>query len=117
MVLLRAVRCVKPTCGRFRGPVPGNRTSMVVGEELTPDERQTLDLIHALKLTGNLHPLIKVLRDGDVGPERARDALRLLGELDLDLLVQVALDTLITTYVRDPGLALQSRRTIRSEPA
>lgn len=70
---------------------------MAPHEELTPEEHQTLELIHALKQTGNLHPLVQVLRDGDVGRERARDALRLLGELDLDLLVQVVLDTLIVT--------------------
>ena len=51
-----------------------------------------------------------------VGPERARDALRLLGELDLELLVQVALDTLIDDYVNDPALALQNRRAARGEP-
>jgi len=35
-----------------------------------------------------------------------------VGELDLKLLVQVALDTLIRDYV-DPGLALQNRRAVR----
>ncbi len=56
---------------------------MAVDEGLTPEEQQTADLVDALKKTGNLHPLIEVLRDGEAGPERARDALQLLGELDL----------------------------------
>jgi hypothetical protein len=47
----------------------------------------------------------------------ARDALLLLGELDLELLVQVALDTLIRDYVEDPGLAHQTRREIRGNNA
>ena len=65
--------------------------------------------------SGNLYPLIARLRDGDLGPESARDALRALGELDLDLLVQVTLDGLITTYLDDPGLAHQPRRAVRGE--
>jgi hypothetical protein len=32
--------------------------------------------------------------------------LRLLGELDLDLLVQITLDRLITAYLEDPGLRI-----------
>ena len=53
----------------------------------------------------NLHPLIARLRAGDIGPESTRGALRVLAELDLDLLVQVTLDSLVTTYLDDPGLA------------
>ncbi len=52
---------------------------------------------------------------GPPRPERARHALQLLGELDLQLLVQVALDTLIDDYVSDPGLALQDRRAVRGQ--
>jgi hypothetical protein len=36
-----------------------------------------------------------------------------LGELDLDLLVQVALDTLIDDYVEDPAFAHKTRRHVR----
>jgi hypothetical protein len=57
------------------------------------------------------------VRDGDEGPERARDALLLLGEFDLELLVQVTLDTLIDGYVEDPGLAHQTRREMRGSDA
>ena len=79
----------------------------------TPEERATADLVKALRETGNLRPLVAVLRAPDGGPERARDALLLLGELDVELLVQVALDTLIDDHVDDPALALQTRREIR----
>jgi hypothetical protein len=67
---------------------------MEVSEVPTPEERATADLVKALRRTGNLRPLVTVLRDGDEGPERSRDALLLLGEFDLELLVQVTLDTL-----------------------
>ncbi len=80
---------------------------------MTPGERETVSLVDALSSTGNLHPLIARLREDGVGPERARDALRTLAELDLDLLVQITLDTLIDAYVTDPGVAHQTRRAIR----
>jgi hypothetical protein len=38
-------------------------------------------------------------------------------EFDLELLVQVTLDTLIDAYVEDPGLAHQTRREIRGSDA
>jgi hypothetical protein len=90
---------------------------MVVSEVPTPEEREIAELVRALRDTGNLRPLVTVLRGGDGGPERARDALLLLGELDLELLVQVALDTLIDGFVGDPGLAYQTRREIRGSDA
>ena len=65
--------------------------------------------------TGNLGPLLTVLRGSDGGPERARDALLLLGELDVELLVQIALDTLIADHIEDPALAVQTRRAVRPE--
>lgn len=88
---------------------------MAIEDGLTPDEQRTADLVQALRDTGDLRPLIKALRDGDAGPERARDTLQVLGELDLRLLVQVALDTLISDYVDDPGLAVQTRRALRGQ--
>lgn len=84
-------------------------------DDLPPDERATLELVTDLAASGNLHELIARLREGELGPERARDALRVLGELDLDLLVQVTLDSLITTYLDDPGLAHQTRRAVRGQ--
>lgn len=81
----------------------------------TPEERETAELVKALRRTGDLSPLATVLRAPDGGPERARDALQLLGELDVELLVQVALDALIDRYVADPALARQTRRQIRGD--
>jgi hypothetical protein len=94
--------------GGYSGPVASS-------EAPTPEELQAADLVKALRATGNMHPLVAVLREGDGGPERARDALMLLGELDLELLVQVALDTLIEEHVEDPARARQTRRQMRGE--
>jgi hypothetical protein len=90
---------------------------MAALEGPTPAERETAELVKALRATGNLRPLVAVLRNPDGGPECARDALLLLGELDLELLVQVALDTMIQDYVEDPGLAHQTRREMRGSDA
>jgi hypothetical protein len=84
-------------------------------DDLTSEERTTIDLAAQLRESGNLHPLIARLRDGEVGPERARDALRILAELDLDLLLQITLDGLISVYLEDPTLAHQPRRVVRSK--
>ncbi|MEA2169630.1 MAG: hypothetical protein QOF76_2930 [Solirubrobacteraceae bacterium] len=90
---------------------------MAASEEHTPEERKTAELVKALRETGNLRPLVAVLRGHDRGPERARDALLLLAELDPELLAQVALDTLIDDYVEDPALAQQTRRLVRGGAA
>jgi hypothetical protein len=84
-------------------------------DDLSLEEQATLELATELVVTGNLHPLIARLKDGALGPESAPDALRLLGELDLDLLVRITLDSLITTYLDDPALAHQPRRAIRGQ--
>ena len=83
--------------------------------DLPADERTASELAAQLRDSGNLHPLIARLRNGEVGPERSRDALRILAELDVDLLVQITLDALISVYLEDPGLAHQPRRAVRSE--
>lgn len=88
---------------------------MAFADDLSPEEQATLELVTDLMATGNLHPLIARLRDGELGPESARDALRSLGEYDLDLLVQITLDGLATTYLEDPGLAHQPRRVVPRE--
>ncbi|MGN6872133.1 MAG: hypothetical protein ACTHMY_27395 [Solirubrobacteraceae bacterium] len=85
---------------------------MALSDDLSLEEQATLELATQLVATGNLHPLIARLRDGELGPESARDALRILAELDLDLLVQITLDSLVTTYVDDPGIAHQPRRVV-----
>lgn len=86
---------------------------MASDDDVSSDEQLTIDLVKDLQESGNLHPLIARLRDGEVGPEHARDALRVLFELDPDLLVQVTLDGLIEQYLVDPGLAHQPRRVVR----
>ena len=83
---------------------------LIPDPELSSAESASIALVNELVATGNLRPLIDVLRSGDRGPEDARDALRLLAEYDVDRLVQIALDTLITEYLADPGLAHQPRR-------
>lgn len=88
---------------------------MALADDLSLEEQATLELTKELVATGNLHPLIARLRDGELGPESARDALRLLAELDPELLVQITLDGLITTYLDDPGLAHQPRRVVSGE--
>jgi hypothetical protein len=84
-------------------------------DDLPADERTATELAAQLRDSGNLHPLIARLRNGELGPERARDALRILAEFDIDLLVQITLDGLISAYLEDPGLAHQPRRAVRSE--
>jgi hypothetical protein len=86
---------------------------LVAADELTPEEQETHDLVALLVETGDLHPLIAHLREARVGPERARDALRVLADLDVDLLIQVTLDGLIGAYLAEPGLAYQPRRDLR----
>ncbi len=88
---------------------------MAFAEDLPLEEQAKLELVSELVATGNLHPLIARLRDGELGPESARDALRTLAELDPDLLVQITLDGLVTTYLQDPGLAHQPRRVVPGE--
>ena len=82
---------------------------------LSAEDRATVELASQLRDSGSLHPLIARLRDGELGPERARDVLRVLSEYDVDLLVQITLDGLISTYLEDPGLAHQPRRAVRSD--
>jgi hypothetical protein len=84
-------------------------------DELPSEERATVELAAQLQASGNLHPLIARLRDGEVGPESARDVLRVLAEFDIEQLVQITLDGLIGAYLEDSGLAYQPRRVVRSE--
>jgi hypothetical protein len=82
-------------------------------EGLPRDEAKTVELVAQLIRTGDTGPLVALLRGADGGPERARDALALLGELDNTLLVQVALDALIDAHFDDPADARQPRRVVR----
>jgi hypothetical protein len=85
-------------------------------DEPTAEEREALALARRLIASADTGPLIASLRAGDGGPERARDALALLAELDPDLIVQVALDALIQAHLSDPAAARQSRRVVRDDP-
>jgi hypothetical protein len=76
-------------------------------------EDDTVFLVGLLRATADTRPLVSLLRGADGGPERARDALSLLGELDRELLVQVALDALIEGNFVDPAAAEQTRRVVR----
>lgn len=77
------------------------------------EEREALALAHQLVADGDTGPLITSLREGRDGPERVRSALVFLGELDPDLIVQVALDALIQAHVSKPSTARQTRRIVR----
>jgi hypothetical protein len=92
---------------------------MALADDRPLEEQATLEVATGLVATGNLHPLIARLRDGQLGPGSAREVLRTLGELDLDLLVQITLDGLIATKLEKPGPAHQPRRVVpgeRSQP-
>lgn len=80
---------------------------MTANDELSADERETLALVDALIRTGNLRPVIARLHEARDGRERARDALTVLGELDLDVLVQLALDALDHESVNFAGRTLK----------
>jgi hypothetical protein len=83
---------------------PASNAGLAV-DDLPPDERAAAGLAARLWDSGNLHPLIAQLRNGEIGPNCARDALRVLAELDVELLVQMTLDGLISAYLEYPGLA------------
>jgi hypothetical protein len=71
----------------------------------TADEEQTLSLVRQQRAEVDTAALITSLQDGRQGPERVRDALTLLAELDPDLIVQIALDALIQAHINDAAAA------------
>ena len=60
-------------------------------DELTPAEHAATDLVRRAIESGSLTPLVEAIRAGGQGPENAREALRMLVELDSDRLVQLVL--------------------------
>lgn len=66
-------------------------------------EQETLALVDVVIRTGSLRPVITLLHGTTGGEDRARDALTVLGELDLDVLVQLALTTLAEGRVDGGG--------------
>jgi hypothetical protein len=88
----------------------GNDTA-VHPDELTPEERMTVLMAEQVRDSGDVLPLLARL-EGPLGPELVRDTLRLLGELDLDLLVAIALDALTGSTV-EPARAHDAHLEIR----
>jgi hypothetical protein len=80
------------------------------------DEDAVLALVSRLRVDGDTAPLIALLTDGPEGPERVRDALTILAEIDPELIVQVVLDALLRAHLDDDGGAQQTRRVIRGSP-
>ena len=81
-------------------------------QNMSPEEQATLDLVTQLVATRDVHPLIARLRNGDVAPEGARAALRVLAEFDLDLMLQITVDGLMRT---NPAPTRQPRRPVRGD--
>ena len=75
----------------MRESVPGDVPDPV---ELAVVERAATTLVRELIATGDLVPLAAAVRAGEPGLDIAREALRMLAELDSDRLVQLALDVL-----------------------
>ena len=69
---------------------------MSTTDGLTRAEHAATELVQRLIATGHLGPLVESLRDGAHGHEDAREALRLLVELDPERLVQLALDSVVS---------------------
>jgi hypothetical protein len=106
---------VWPLATRMRcfEPMSGSACPVATDDQPTAEERAALSLARRLVADGDTGPLVTSLRDGHDGPERVRDALTFLAELDPDLIVQVALDALIEARVNDPPAARQTRRIVR----
>lgn len=98
---------------RCFGCVRVDARSVTADDQPTAEERAALTLARQLVADADIGPLIAALRDGDGGPERVRDALTLLAELDPDVIVQVALDALVQAHLNDPAAAHQTRRIER----
>jgi hypothetical protein len=80
------------------------------------NEDEVLALVRKLRADGDTTPVIALLKDGPDGPERVRDALTILAEIDPELIVQVVLDALLRAHLDDDGAAHQPRRVIRDNP-
>jgi hypothetical protein len=77
-------------------------------EQLTAHERTIVDVVAQLRANGESAPLTALVHSGHEGLERVREALGVLGELDPQHLVQVALNALIRVHHDAPGTAPQS---------
>ena len=77
-------------------------------EQLTAHERTIVDVVAQLRANGESAPLTAFVQGGHEGLEHVREALEVLGELDPQLLVQVALDALICVHLDGRGAAQHS---------
>jgi hypothetical protein len=89
---------------------------MADDDQPTAAQQEVLSLARRLRADGDTAPLMTLLKDGREGPERVRDALMLLAELDAELIVQVALDALLRAPVDDHHAAHQTRRVTQGTP-
>ncbi len=77
-------------------------------EQLTPHERAIVGVVAQLRDHAEAAPLAALVRDGGEARERVREALEVLGELDPQLLVRVALEALVRAS--QPGEQRLARR-------
>ena len=89
---------------------------MANDEQPITSEQEVLSLVRRLLADGDTAPLIALLQDGRAGPERVRDALIIIADLDPELIVQVALDALLRAHVDDHRADHQTRRVTRDTP-
>jgi hypothetical protein len=78
-------------------------------EPLTAHERAIVGVAAELRANVDAASITALVRGGSEALECVREALEVLGELDPQLLVGVALHALVCAHVDDPGAARQSR--------
>ncbi len=78
-------------------------------EPLTAHERDIVGVVAELRANVDAASITALVRDGGEARECVREALELLGELDPQLLVRVALDALVCAHGDGRGAARQSR--------
>jgi hypothetical protein len=76
-------------------------------EQLTAHERAIMAVVAQLRANDDAAPVAALVRAGGQALERVREALEVLGEFDPQLLVQVALDALVSAHVDEPGAAIE----------
>ena len=75
----------------------------MASQDSTGDDGRIAELTKVVRADGDLRPLLAEMRVSDGGSDRARGALVMLGELDLDLLAQMVLDALTTAGLEEPS--------------
>jgi|GEM_PF-6697214 len=72
---------------------------------LSAHERQVVGVVTQLRANVDPASITAMVRDGGGALECVREALEVLGELDPELLVRVALDALVCAHVDDRAAA------------